>query len=245
MAEELNHTEAEELIALAALGVLPASDGTGLDAHLKGCAACRDTARAFTETAAVLPESLDLLEPPAALRRRMLSAVYTGPSAKRRGGGRLQTLWRLLPQGRIFTAIGAVAVAAAIVVGVWSATRSTAPAGMQSFPVMATTAAPGAHGELTFYPATLSGVLTVSGLTLPAQSASQQPLVIEVWLIPRTGSPQPAAFLAASPDGSTWSAVIRGNALAYKAIAATEEPAGGKPLPTGPEVFSVALTASG
>jgi anti-sigma-K factor RskA len=70
-------------------------------------------------------------------------------------------------------------------------------------------------------------------------------LVFEVWLIPRSGLPQPAAFLAASPDGSTWSAVIRGNALAYKAVATTEEPIGGQPQPTGPQVFSVALTAPG
>jgi len=245
MANELNHTEAEELIALATLGVLPSSDGAELDAHLKTCAPCRETARAFTQTVAVLPESLDLLEPPAALRRRLLSAVYGSPSARRRGAGALVALWRLIPQGRLITALGAAAVAAAIVVGVLSATRATAPAGMQSFPVAATTAAPTVHGELTFYPATSSSVLTVSGLQLPAQAAGQQPLVVEVWLIPRTGSPQAAAFLAASPDGSTWSAVIRGNVLAYKAVAATEEPGNGKPQPTGPQVFSVALTTSG
>jgi anti-sigma-K factor RskA len=245
MANELNHTEAEELIALAVLGVLPAADGAGLDAHLSVCAACRETAHAFTATAAVLPESLDLLEPPAALRRRLLSAVYVSPSAKRHSRGRLPALWRLVPQRRIFTAISAVAVAAAIVVGVWGATRSATPAGTKSFPVAATTAAPAVHGELIFYPATSSSVLTVSGLQLPPQSAGQQPLVVEVWLIPRAGVPQPAAFLAASPDGSTWSAVIRGNALAYQAIAATEEPIGGRPQPTGPQVFSVALTDAG
>jgi anti-sigma-K factor RskA len=245
MANELNHTEAEELIALAALGVLPSSDGAELDAHLKTCVPCRETALVFTQTTAVLPESLDLLEPPAALRRRLLSDVYGSPASKRRGAGALSALWRLVPQGRVFTALGAVAVAAAIVVGVLSATRVTAPAGMQSFPVTATTAAPGAHGELTFYPATSSSVLTVSGLQLPVRPAGQQPLVFEVWLIPRNGSPQPAAFLAASPDGSTWSAVIRGNAIAYKAVATTEEPIGGQPQPTGPQVFSVALTAPG
>jgi anti-sigma-K factor RskA len=244
MANELSHTDAEELIALAALGILPAAEGAELDAHLNVCAPCRETSRAFAQTAAVLPESLDLLEPPAALRRRLLSEVYGSPAPKRRRAAALSALWRWIPQGRPFTALGAVALVVAIAVGVLSVTRATAP-GMQSFPVAATTAAPAAHGELTFYPATSSSVLIVSGLQLPAQAAGQPPLVFEVWLIPRSGSPKPAAFLAASPDGATWSAVIRGNALAYKAVAATQEPSGGKPLPSGPQVFSVSLAPSG
>jgi anti-sigma-K factor RskA len=67
---------------------------------------------------------------------------------------------------------------------------------------------------------------------------------VEIWLVPHNGAPVPAAFLTPIPQTSTWTAVIAGDLLTYKMVAATTEPVGGRPSPTGPEIFSVALPQS-
>ena len=242
MADQLNHAEAEELIALAALGVLPATEGAELDSHLHGCAQCRETARTFTRSAAVLPEALDLLAPPATLRRRLLAEVYGGAVPEAKKSQRLRGLWMGIPQNRGFTVLAAAAAIAAVIIGVVAA-RGGGPSAPRTFAVMATTVAPAVHGDLTFYPATASYVVSVSGL--PEQPARAAPVVFELWLIPHTGPPQAAAYLTATPDGTTWTAAAHANLLDYKAVAATGESGAGHAQPGGAQLFSVTLSASG
>jgi len=244
VAGTVNCAEFEELMALAALDVLPAGDGAALEEHLSHCAACRRTARAFQRTAAALPESLDLLQPPAALRRKLLTAVYAGHPEMRKRRSVIWKLWRRVPQARGFTLVAAGAAAAAAALAVWGASRPNPPATAQAqtFAVNPTTADPGATGELVYDPSTRASVLTVSGLPPTGGTPGASPRVFEVWLIPAGGRPVPAALLSRAPEQTAWTAVLASDALRYRSIAATIEPAGGTLAPTGLEVFSVSLT---
>lgn len=239
MADLIEHEEAEELIALAALGVLEPGASGRLDQHLAECAGCRMTARAFRRTVAILPESLDPVDPPREVRRRIISAVY---AAERTHEPRpsLRSMWRRVPANRAFTLIAVAASVAALVLGFWGASRGAGGTTPQTFSVVATTAQPGVHGELVYYADSSRALVTVSGLQ-PAPSSAAGSDVYELWLLPHSGAPVPAAFLAAAPSSGAWNAVIAGNLASYAMVAATVEPPGGSATPTGSQVFSVAL----
>jgi anti-sigma-K factor RskA len=140
-----------------------------------------------------------------------------------------------IPASRTFTAVGAVAVVAAIVLGIYAvAGRNTSPA-----PVAYTVSGTTATGTLAVDTARAVAVLTVKGLAaLPSSEA------YEVWLIPPQGSPKGVAFLSPGLGGGPWTAVVRGSLAGYKSIAATVEPAGGSSTPSNTEVLSGQLTES-
>jgi anti-sigma-K factor RskA len=238
MADALTCAESEEMLALAALGVLPSADSAEVEHHLAGCATCRETSRAYQRATFALPESLDLLAPRAELRRQLLTAVYSSAAGGRLRRRRLRSLWQLIPQSRAATLVAAAGVAAAVVLGVWGATRSTAPPA-QTFPVMATTYAPAVQGDVTYYASTARTVVSVSGLPEPPAGSGLSVFVL--WLIPQAGSPTPAAFLTRAPQGAVWTAVVRGDLSRYKSLAATAETNPAANAPSGPEVFSVTI----
>ena len=76
MAAALSCTECEELLALAAVGALSPDEAAAMQKHVSSCQSCQATSWAFQQTAAVLPDSLDLLAPPAQLRRRLIERVH-------------------------------------------------------------------------------------------------------------------------------------------------------------------------
>jgi anti-sigma-K factor RskA len=232
MAAAMNCDEAHDLLALDAVGGLEASDRAEMERHLSTCAACRQLSAHYFDVASLLPAALEQVQPPARLRRNLMAQVYaeaSGPAAP----PWWRRLFESIPTGRAFPVVGAVAVVAAIVFGIWGATgRSTQQ------PVAYMVSGTSATGTLDVSGGT-QGVLTVKGLNpLPATE------VYEVWLIPKQGSPQGVAFLTPGPNGGPWTAVMHGNMAAYKSIAATVEPAGGSPTPSDTEVLSGQLTES-
>ena len=236
MADVMTCAEAEELIALAVLGVLEPASSSDIEHHLSTCSRCRETARAYRRATSILPASLEPAKPSRELRRRIMTEVYSSARVERPHRLTLGSIWRRVPQARAFTLAAAATSVAAIILGVWGATHT--PGAAQTFAVAATTNQPGAHGQLTYFPSSARSVLTVAGID--ARSGPNAS-VVEVWLVPRSGPPVLAAFLTPIPQTSFWTAVISGDLLAYKMVAATTEPPGGRPAPTGPEIFSVAL----
>jgi anti-sigma-K factor RskA len=230
----------EELLALASVDALEQRDiDVDINAHLATCGACRQTAAAFFATVAALPETLPQQEPPARLRRNLMATVYgeAGGTVSTRRDPLLRRIWGRVPVGRGFTVATVLAAITVVTLAVWTATRSVTSQPQQaSFQVAGTTAEPSATGQLSYDPLTERAVLTVQGL--PTLSTSSPERVYEVWLIPASGAPVPAAFLTLQPDGRTWTAVISGDVLAYRTVAATVEPEGGSPAPTGVEVVS-------
>ena len=228
----MNCDEATDLLALDAVGGLEPPDRAEIERHLSTCAACRQRAAQYADVASLLPAALEQVQPPARLRRNLMAQVYAESSAPvplpwwRR-------LFDSIPTSRAFTVVGAAAVVAAIVFGVWGATGRNSPQTV-AFRVSGTTA----MGTLDVSGGT-QGVLTVTGLApLPATE------VYEVWLIPRQGSPKGVAFLSPGPNGGPWTAVMNGDMAAFTSVAATVEPAGGSATPSDTEVLSGQLTSS-
>ena len=240
MARAMSCAEAEELIALAVLGVLETSSSGDIEHHLSTCSHCRETARAYRRASSVLPASLEPAKPSRELRRRIMTEVYSSARTERPHRLTAGAIWRRVPQARAFTVAAVATGVAAVVLGVWGATHT--PGAAQTFAVAATTNQPGAHGQLTYFPNSARAVLTVAGID--AGTGANASSVVEIWLVPRSGPPVPAAFLTPVPQTSTWTAVITGDLLTYKMVAATTEPVGGRPSPTGPEIFSVGLSQS-
>jgi anti-sigma-K factor RskA len=229
----MTHDEVADLLALDAVGVLEASERDAMERHLATCDPCRQSAAQYVDVAAMLPTALELVPPPARLRRNLMAQVYAEASAPA-GAPWWQRLIAAIPTGRAFTVVGAVAVVAAIVFGIWGATGRSNQQAPVAYMVSGTTAT----GTLEVSGGT-QGVLTVNGLDpLPTTE------VYEVWLIPQQGSPKGVAYLTRGPSGGPWTAVMHGNMASYKSIAATVEPAGGSPVPSNTEVLSGQLSES-
>ncbi len=236
MADAMSHDEVADLLALEAVGALEPSDRDGMERHLAACAACRRAADEYAELASLLPAALEVVPPPARLRRNLMAQVYAEATAPR-SVPRWRRLIDAIPASRTFTVAGAAAVIAAIAVGIWGATGRTnpQPAVTFTYPVSGTTAT----GTLDVPAGGAPAVLLVNGLQpLPSTKT------YEVWLIPSQGSPKAAAFLSPSPQLGGWVAAIPGSLAGYKSLAATVEPAGGSSTPSNTEVLSGQLTSS-
>lgn len=236
MAAAMSHDEVADLLALDAVGALDPSERDAMERHLATCSACRKSAADYANVASLLPAALEVAPPPARLRRSLMAQVYAEASAPPS-----VPWWRrvvaAIPASRALTVVGAAAVVAAIVFGVWGASSrmgSQIPISV-SYAVSGTTAT----GALAVGGGETPAVLTVHGLQ-PLPSTK----VYEVWLIPPQGSPKGVAFLSPNPNGGVWTAVVPGSLAGYKSIAATVEPVGGSPTPSNTEVLSGQLTAS-
>jgi anti-sigma-K factor RskA len=233
VADAMSHDEVADLLALDAVGVLEPSERDAMERHLATCEPCRETAAHYVDVVGMLPTALELVPPPARLRRNLMAQVYA------EAAGPALPWWRRLfdaiPSSRAVTAVGAVAVVAAIAFGIWGAAgRSGSPA-LVDYNVSGTTAT----GTLEVPSTGTAAVLTVKGLqALPATE------VYEVWLIPPKGSAKGVAFLSPGLHGAGWTAVVPGSITGYTSIAATVEPAGGSAVPSNTEVLSGQLAES-
>jgi hypothetical protein len=240
---------ADVLAAALSVGSIDPGDQATLLQHLGGCARCRRMAGEYMAAAARLPLALEPVAPSPELRGRLMRAVYAeAAQAKERApqGGATSwwaRLWRVVPTSRGFTVAAAASAIALIGVAVWGASGRQQPAPMTvAVAFTPTPAAPHAHGELTWDRGGSEAVLTATGLPNPASVVAGHS-VYEVWLVRSNGSAVGAAYLSQAPDGS-WSAAIHGDMSLYAAVAATPEPPGGSPKPTGARVIQASLIGS-
>jgi anti-sigma-K factor RskA len=239
------------LLAAHAVGALDPGEGRELQVHLAGCAPCRAAVSTYLRTSDLLPLALDPVTPPPALRSRLLAQVHAeaaGVAAGRaRRVGWRERLWRALPAGRGLTVMGGLSAAAAVALAVWSFAiphpQTAAPTVLVSR-ACGLAPAPSACGELTYTPATHQTVLSVQGLPALPVVNDRTRGTYAVWVIHNDGSPELGAYLTATPDGRTWSAVLERDAGAYQAIATTQEPGAGGAVPTGPLLLRISRPAA-
>jgi anti-sigma-K factor RskA len=230
MAAAMSCEEANDLLALDAVGALEGSDRAEMERHVQTCSACRQLAAQYADVASLLPAALDPAPPPARLRRNLMAQVYaeatTAPSP---WWHRLATA---IPANRGITVFAVAAAAAGVVFGVWGVIgRSSVPTPV-SYMVSGGTSQESVTGTFEVDAIGTQSVLTVHGLdSLPRTE------VYEVWLIPAHGAPKEAAFLTPNPSAGAWTAVVSGSLKGYDTIAATNEPVGGSPTPTGSQVL--------
>jgi len=232
--------QSADLIALDAVGALDVDERDALDRHVATCATCRPLVAQYADVVSMLPAALQPVSPPARLRRRLMAEVYGEAT-----GATHLPWWRRLvaaiPSNRALTAAGALAVVAAVALAIWGMSERHGSPAPIAYTVSGTTAQPSVTGSLTVGTGGTQSILTVHGLAaLPADE------VYEVWLVPPHGSgpPKGVAFLSPDPSGGAWTAVVNGSLAGYQTIAATNEPSGGSPGPTGTEVLSGQLGES-
>jgi hypothetical protein len=132
----MDHDEYRELLALDAIGALMPEEASALAAHIATCDECEREASELRDTAASLAYTVDVVEPPAHLRERVLQGIRSGDSvvsfkpearqAKGNGAGAARVGGRSRPHEKMGSfallasrpslRFGAIAAALAIVV---------------------------------------------------------------------------------------------------------------------------------
>ena len=192
MAAAMSHDEVADLLALDAVGALDPSERDAMERHLVTCSACRKSAADYANVASLLPGALEVVPPPARLRRSLMAQVYAEASAPPS-----VPWWRrvvaAIPASRALTVVGAAAVVAAIVFGIWGASGrmgSQIPISV-SYAVSGTTAT----GALAVGGGETPAVLTVDGLAAASQHQGLRGLAHPAARLTERGGvsqPQPA-----------------------------------------------------
>jgi anti-sigma-K factor RskA len=227
------------------LGALEPQEHEAFAEHLRSCDHCRREVAELRVAAEALPLTAEPLDPPDALRSRIMEVVRADADERahaqgeqRRGarararvrGSRLRGL-RLAPAPLAIAACALLALGVAI--GLLAGGGGESKGGERA--VQALVAVPGAHGTLVVG-AGGGARLQVRGL--PAPPAGR---VYQVWRqMPGGGTPQPTdALFSPSRDG-TATVSVPGGVKGVQRVLVSDEPRGGSRAPTG----RVVLTAS-
>ena len=236
--EANGHEHYEDELAAYMLGSLESDEAAAFQEHLATCGRCQARERWLHASIEVLPSSVEQVEPPPALRERLMEVVREEagvppeaarprPSAARTRGLRA---WRGSFSLRPAAALARVVLLLAAGIGGYaigtdeSGTTTTIPAS-------GTAAAPQTTG--TIVRAGDVGVLRVSNLP------QRRGRVYEVWLV-KGGKPRPSALFQVSNDG-TGAAGIPNGLDASTQVMVTSEPAGGSPQPTTQPLLSARI----
>lgn len=209
-----------DLAAAYVLDALDADERAAFERHLRSCVECQAEVAQLSPAAEALAVDVEPVQPPDALRERIL--------ADARRGGHVVPFRRRAP-----VVLGAVASVAAVAAAVWAVSLShsldrerSARASEQAALAIAgnpqATRAALTRGALYVAPSGRAALVT----DLPSPPSGK---VYEVWVVDG-GAPQPVGLY----EGRT--AVLDGRVAASSKVAVTVEPAGGSEAPTGPTV---------
>jgi len=227
----LDHETARELAGPYALDALDGDDLRAFERHLEGCDECRAEVDELRDAAAALANGIEPVEPPPALRSRIL--------AEARRGGDVVPLRRkrfaLSPS--LLTATAAAAAVVAVGLGIWSGSlsqsldreRSARAAERAALAIAADPTArripvSGARGALYVTPAGRAA-LALLDLEPPPDGKTYEAWVFE------GETPKPAGTFSGR------AAVLSRTVPAGAKVAVTVEPAGGVASPTGRAVL--------
>ncbi len=226
------HEHWHDATAAYLLGALDEAERAAFEEHLAGCPACREEVDQLAPAAQALPMSVDPVDPPPALKARIMAEVEreasllaaAGPEADRpaapeRRRRRLSLrLPRLVP-----AAVAAALLVVGVAIGVGATQLDDGPERTVAAQV---SGAPGAtisvelNGE--------EGRLLARGLPAPPSGR-----VYQVWLKRDGHAPEPtAALFMPSRDGAA-TASVPGTMEGIDQVMITDEPDGGSPQPTG------------
>jgi anti-sigma-K factor RskA len=229
--------EIHDLTAGYALDALDAPEREAYEAHLAGCARCREELASFSEVAGALAVAAGGPAPDPALRERVLRAA-------REDGAQVVPLAtrRRSPAVPVLSAVAAVAAVVALGLGIWGAsvsgdlddTRSALERERQAAAVLAdpdarTVALASGDGRIVVDPDG-DAVLVVRGLEPAPSGRTYQAWVIE------GGEPASAALFPGSDDASV--VPLEEQVPDGAVVAVTVERAGGAEAPTGEPVVA-------
>lgn len=233
------HEQVDELIAAFALGAVDAGEATMVRRHLPDCPECQDTLLRMTEVVAVLPLSLEEIDPPKELREKLLASVNGGPQAPvlqlpdRRADaptGKLLFL-RRVPS---WAPVAAAAVLVAAMFG-WTVNQRTPRPGTPPPSTIQATLVDGSHsgvGNVTYITDQHLALVTFHQLASPDPGKNY-----ELWVIPAGGRAVASGVFLPDPDGSK--VLILNRPISRgDTIAVTQEAPGGAAQPTGTPIIT-------
>jgi anti-sigma-K factor RskA len=227
------HDWSEDLAAYA-LGALDDPQAETFEAHLAGCASCRDELVAFQEVVDALPASVPAHAPSKRLRRELMAAVAAEPKATRAEPAPRPRRWALpwaglSPRLGLATAgLAAVVVVAAgaLTLGGGTARTRVVAAQVIGSPGTAQVRLTGGHAELV-----------VRHFAAPPAGH-----IYEVWLQRSGGKPIPTGALFSVTRTGAGNVDVPGRLHGVKLVMVTPEPAGGSQVPTHAPVIRAVLS---
>ena len=235
LGEPTGHERYRGDLAAYALGALEEREAAELQSHLADCEACRMQLRWLEPAVDLLPRSVEQLEPPAGIRKRLMATVRA--EARDASGAGIEAAeprrWR--DWGTLFwRPATAVAASALLIVGAAAGYLLHQP-GESSSVITArplSAAPPNLAGALEREDG--SAILTMS--RLPALPPND---VYEVW-VKRDGTLEPSSLFVPRRD-RTAEAAVPGPFDDADAVLVTREPRGGSQHPTSPPLLRAAL----
>lgn len=236
--ETNGHERYEDELAAYMLGSLEAGEAATFEQHLASCERCQARERWLRASVEVLPSSVEQMEPPPALRERLMEivreegevpqdATRTRPSARPARGLRARLGSLAL---RPAAALAGLAILLAVGVGGYTLGKNDSSE-TTKIAATGTSVAPQTTGTLVRNGDV--GVLRVANLP------QRRGRVYEVWLV-QNGKPIPSTLFQVGKDG-TGAAGIPGGLDDSTQVMVTSEPPGGSSQPTTQPLLSARI----
>ena len=226
---ETEHDRRRDDIAAYLLGALEPGEAAELERHIAGCAECERELQRLRSAVQVLPETVEQVEAPAALRGRLMEQVRSeaaGPQAA--PAVHRAPRWRF--GLRPVAGLAALALVVAAVGGY--AIRDSGSGGSPKTTTVVTGRSPGVTAEMVRQGET--GTLRLANLhQIPANK------VLQAWVQRGKQVVSAKALFVPNSDG-TATATIDGMA-GVDTVMVTAEPRGGSVQPTSKPIVSVAI----
>ena len=231
------HERYEDELAAYMLGSLEAGETAAFEEHLATCRRCQERERWLRASVDVLPASVEQVEPPPALRARLMDVVWEEAGASQDAtrprhsarAARGPRAWLGSLALRPATALAATVLILAA--GVAGYAIGTDESGTTKIAATGTSAAPQTTGTLVRSGDV--GVLRVANLP------QRQSRVYEVWLV-QNGKPLPSTLFQVKRDGTGAAGIPKGLDDSTQMMV-TSEPAGGSEQPTTQPLLSARI----
>jgi len=227
MSAETDHERWRDDLAAYLLGALEPGEAADFERHAAGCKECRDELRWLRPAVQGLPEAVERVEPPPALRARVLAEARsdTEPAAAA-PPRRPRRLFGLRP----IAGLAAVALVAAAVVGY---TIGGNGSGGGATSTIVAGHAPGVTAKM---------VREGNSGTLRLANVQQLPndKVLQAWV--RRGNQIVSAHSLFAPDLDGRATATIPNMRGVNTVMVTAEPRGGSAQPTSAPIVSIAVT---
>jgi anti-sigma-K factor RskA len=231
----MGHARYRDDLAAYALGVLEEPEAAELGRHLADCEACRMELRWLEPAVDLLPRSVEQLEPPAGLGKRLMATVRAEARDASRAG--IETVeprrWRDWGTS-LWRPATALAASALLVVGAAGGYLLHEPGDSSSVVTARPSLAAPQNLAGTLERQDGSAILTMS--RLPALPPND---VYEVW-VKRDGTLEPSSLFVPRRD-RTAEAAVPGPLDDADAVLVTREPRGGSEHPTSPPLLRADL----
>jgi anti-sigma-K factor RskA len=230
------HATWDDAAGAYVLGALPPDEATAYEAHLVACPACRAEVEELMPAVEALPASVAPLEPPPALRDRLMTEVRRQAEVLAAAEGRQadraparrpawwapwRTRWMPAAAGLATLAVGVVV---GLLVGGGPESRTV--------PLTASARVAGAHARLVVH----DGEATLAADHLPPPPGNR---VYQVWIQPRGGGAvEPTSSLFVPRSDGTATVALPPQAVDSRQVMVSAEPRGGSAQPTTQPVLT-------